>query len=305
MVPELAPTETPGTRHFMKAPFRPEVAAKIKAVNAAREPAAADESGTLKTLQCQPPRFAGFSGGFVEDIEFLFSPGRVTVLNESGLMRRIFTGAERPDEAEDTNNGVSTGHWEGNTLVVETRSMNPDARFGPNWPGVPKIGRNVRVQERISLRNANTLEIAVRMEAPDLFTSPFSTTFVYFRDPGHQFHEHTDCVDADRSIDPKSGGQRFDLTPPSGYRRRRRTDPIVAFRREVALRSAARSPVKAQGSKRIMRSGKGWAVCGTFALWVLGAVGEAGAQSSGWGPGRGPPRGRSLRERTQSRSVDA
>jgi hypothetical protein len=57
--------------------------------------------------------------------------------------------------------------------------------------------------------------MAVRLEAPDLFTAPFNVTFVYFRDRDHRFHEQSDCVDEDRSIDPKSGGQRFDLTPPS------------------------------------------------------------------------------------------
>src|SRR5262249_38935425 len=148
--------------------------------------------------------------------EFLFTPGRVTLMNESGLVRRIFTGAERPDEMDQTNNGISTGHWEGQTLVVETHSLNPHTRFGPNWPGVPKIGRNVRMQERITLRQDNTLEMVLRMEAPEIFTGPFTVTFVYLRDRGHRFHEQSDCVDEDRSIDPKSGGQRFDLTPPSG-----------------------------------------------------------------------------------------
>jgi hypothetical protein len=213
---DLEPHETPGTRYLSKAPLKPDVAEKIKAINVAQQPASSDEGGTLKTLQCQPPRFAGLSGGFVEDVEFLFSPGRVTLLNESGLVRRIFTGAERPDEAEQTDNGISTGHWEGQTLVVETRALNPNTRFGPNWPGVPKIGRDVRVTERITLRNQNTLEVAARIEAPELFTAPFSVTFVYLRDRGHRFHEQSDCVDEDRSIDPVSGGQRFDLTPPSG-----------------------------------------------------------------------------------------
>jgi hypothetical protein len=214
---ELEPHETPATRYLSKAPLKPDVAARVRAAAAPlQRPTSVDEAGTLKTLQCLPPRFAGLSGGFVEDIEFLFSPGRVTLLNESGLIRRIFTGAERPDEMESTDNGISTGHWEGQTLVVETHALNPNARFGPNWPGVPTIGRDVQVRERISLRNENTLEIVVRMEVPELFTAPFNVTFVYLRDRDHRFHEQSDCVDEDRSIDPQSGGQRFDLTPPPG-----------------------------------------------------------------------------------------
>jgi hypothetical protein len=211
---QLEPHETP-LRYFANAPFRPEIDAKLKALGGPTRKLTADEHGTPKMAQCQPSRFNGFSGGFVDDIEFLFTPGRVTLLSESGLTRRIFLDPAALDDMEVTDNGLATGHWEGRTLVVETRALNPNAYFGPNWPGNPTIGNGARVHERISLRDAETLEMVVRIEAPALFTQPFVTTFVYLRDRGHRFHEQSDCVDEDRSIDPVSGGQRFDLTPPS------------------------------------------------------------------------------------------
>jgi hypothetical protein len=207
----LAPDENPA-RYYAGAAFRPEVAAKLASLGP--DPRSGDGS-TLKALQCRPPKFIGLSGGFVEDIEFLFTPGRVTLLNESGLVRRIFTDDTRPDEAEQTNAGLSTGHWEGRTLVVETHALNPSAPIGPNWPGVPTIGRNARVSERMSLKDADTLEIVMRLDAPEALTEPFTTTFVYERDHGHRFHEQSDCVDEDRAIDPASGSQRFDLSPPT------------------------------------------------------------------------------------------
>ncbi len=204
------PANDPPVIYYAKAPLRADIAAKLR--NAAAK--ANDSSG--KALQCAPPRFYGFSGGFAEDIEFLFTPGRVTLTNESGLIRRIFTDPRAtPDEIERTDAGISTGHWVGTTLVVETHSLNPNTRFAANWPGFPVIGHNVRLQERIALRDADTLEIAVEMHAPALFTAPFRTTFVYRRDPGHHFHEQSDCVEDDRSLDPTSGKQRFDLTPPA------------------------------------------------------------------------------------------
>ncbi len=139
----------------------------------------------------------------------------MTLLNESGLVRRIFTDGSSADEMAQTNNGLAVGHWEGRTLIVETHALNPNGRLGGNWPGVPTIGRNVRVSERISLRNADTLEITARLDAPDVLLEPFATTYVYIRDKTHRFHEQTDCVDDDRSIDPVSGDQRFDMTPPA------------------------------------------------------------------------------------------
>jgi hypothetical protein len=67
----------------------------------------------------------------------------------------------------------------------------------------------------MSLKDADTLEIVMRLDAPEALTEPFTTTFVYERDHGHRFHEQSDCVDEDRAIDPASGSQRFDLSPPA------------------------------------------------------------------------------------------
>jgi hypothetical protein len=209
------PADTTFFYYLGKAPLRPEIAEKMKALNPFQRRDATEEGITLKTLECAPVRFMGFNGGFEDDIELLVTPGRVTLTNESGLLRRIFTDGSSPDEMDQTNNGLSVGHWEGGTLVVKTHALNPNAQWGPRWPGAPTIGRNVRVSERISLRDANTLEIAMRMDAPALFSAPFATTFIYKRDKGHRFHEQSNCVDDDRSIDPVSGGQRFDLTPPA------------------------------------------------------------------------------------------
>jgi hypothetical protein len=211
---ELPQDATPAY-YMAKAPFKPEVVQKFMAIEAAQRPGAKDQGNTLKALQCLPVRFIGFNGGFAEDIELLLTPGRVTLLNETGLVRRIFTDGSSSDEMEQTNNGLATGRWEGRTLVVETHALNRNARLGANWPGVPTIGRNARVSERMSLSNAGKLEITARLDAPDVLLQPFTTTYVYVRDKTHRFHEQTDCVDDDRSIDPVSGDQRFDLTPPS------------------------------------------------------------------------------------------
>ncbi len=60
-------------------------------------------------------------------IEFLFTPGRVTVLTEAYMqVRRIYTdGRKLPDDPDPQFNGNSVGHWEGDTLVVETVGLDP------------------------------------------------------------------------------------------------------------------------------------------------------------------------------------
>jgi hypothetical protein len=164
---------------------------------------------------CRRPGFTGYSGGLAESVEFLFTPGRVTLLNESGLIRRIYTdGRSMPADLSDSSTGTSVGHWEGQTLVVETAGIDPAARYpAVNWGGMP-IGRNVRITERISLKG-ETLQFDIVTIAPDVLTAPDRRTRVYTRWPGHEAYEVNGCVNVDRAVDPATGLQRFDLTPPA------------------------------------------------------------------------------------------
>jgi hypothetical protein len=165
---------------------------------------------------CRPNQFVGYSGGFVENIEFLFTPGRVTITNEMGLIRRIYTdGRPLPQDVDDSNTGTSVGRWEGQTLVIETVGINPEALYPGAVPAAIPIGRNVRITERISLTDADTLEFEVVTVAPDILTAPDRRTRIYTRVPKQVAREITFCTDSDRSIDPVTGRQRFDMTPPA------------------------------------------------------------------------------------------
>jgi hypothetical protein len=180
---------------------------KPAALQAAR--AAGPDADPLR--YCRPWQFTGSNGGFTEAVEFLFTPGRVTVTNERGLVRRIYAdGREMPAAIDPTNTGVSIGRWEGQTLLVETRGINPLALTG----GAP-IGKNVRITERIFLKDPGTLQIDVATDAPDAFTEPDRRTLVYMRVAKMMPSDITFCTEYDRSIEPGSGKQRFDLTPPA------------------------------------------------------------------------------------------
>ena len=164
---------------------------------------------------CRPQTFTGYSGGFTEAVEFLFTPGRVTLTNEHGLVRRIYTdGRAVPADADPSNAGISIGRWEGRTLIVETTHINPRARYPLSRPRDAPIGANARVTERIFLKDENTLQIDVVTVAPDALTEPDRRTRVYKRSPKTMPTETTFCTDDDRSIEPSSGQERFDLTPP-------------------------------------------------------------------------------------------
>jgi hypothetical protein len=191
-------------------PMRPEAIARIRNSRA-------QDLDPDPRRYCKPYQFVGYSGGFFDSVEFLFTPGRVTLTNESGLIRRIYTdGRSLPKDVEPTNTGTSVGHWEGTTLVVETRGLNPEAKFPQPGPGAATLGKDAHITERIRLKDSNTLEFDITVVAPSVLTAPDHRTRIYTRATKKKTaREVSFCSDHDRSIDPASGKQRFDMTPPA------------------------------------------------------------------------------------------
>jgi hypothetical protein len=193
---------------IMNAPWQPEAAATMRAF-------AASGPGSSPGDYCQPLRFNGFTGFGDINVEFLFSSGRVTILDEAGRVRRIATDGRRlPTNADTSDMGTSVGHWEAETLVIETVGIAPDTRFPTQAARAPRMGRNVRIVERIALKSRDVLEIELTVTASELLTAPFKTTQRYERQHDHEYSAFSDCVPGDRGYDAASGKQRFDLTPP-------------------------------------------------------------------------------------------
>ena len=65
------------------------------------------------------------------DVEFLFTPGRVTIIQEAYMqVRRVFTdGRGHPADLDPTFNGHSIRHWEGETLVIDTAGLGHKRRW--------------------------------------------------------------------------------------------------------------------------------------------------------------------------------
>lgn len=179
-----------------------------------RDKALADDVN-IKNTYCRPLSFGGFSGGFRGNVEFLFTPARVTVISEAGLVRRIYTdGRALPANPEPTDGGTSVGRWDGRTLVVETIGLQPDA-YAFNIPGT-RLGENARVTERITLKDADILQVDTTLTAPELLEKPVAVTFRYERARDVAMTSYSPCPEYDRSVDPATGHQRFDMTPPAG-----------------------------------------------------------------------------------------
>jgi hypothetical protein len=123
-------------------------------------------------------------------MEILFTPGRVTLLGESdgNRLRRIYTdGRAHPEVSDPTFHGHSIGHWEGETLVVDTTDILPQAPLAINEAvGVPNDG-DMHVTERIHLADKDILHVELEITAPKILTKPWKTTRIFFRQRARKF----------------------------------------------------------------------------------------------------------------------
>jgi hypothetical protein len=123
-------------------------------------------------------------------MEILFTPGRVTMLGESdgSRLRRIYTdGRSHPDNPDPTFHGHSIGHWEGQTLVIDTVGVVPQAYLAVSEAvGLPNNG-DLHVVERIHLEGPDVLHDDLEITAPRLLTKPWKTTRIFFRQRARKF----------------------------------------------------------------------------------------------------------------------
>jgi hypothetical protein len=119
-------------------------------------------------------------------MEVLFTPGRVTLLGESdgARLRRIYTdGRKHPEDPDPTFHGHSIGHWEGDTLVVDTIGVLPQTLIAVSEAaGHPNNG-DMRIKERIQLdpKNKDIMLVHLEITAPKVLTKTWTTTRIFFR----------------------------------------------------------------------------------------------------------------------------
>ena len=80
--------------------------------------------------------------------------------------------------------GDSVGHWEGGTLVVDTRNFNDASGFFGAAGGMYGWDRNLHVVERFSLLDTDTILYRFEVDDPTAFTHPWKGEWTMVRAPG-------------------------------------------------------------------------------------------------------------------------
>ena len=122
------------------------------------------------------------------------APGYVVIQLEIVHETRIIPLDDRPPLPGRMTGwlGASRGHFEGNTLVIETRNFNggsPMVIVGPTNQPVP-TSRQLHITERLTATGPNTLQYEARIEDPDVMTAPWKLSFPWTRNDKYKLYEY-------------------------------------------------------------------------------------------------------------------
>jgi len=137
-----------------------------------------------RNVSCWPMGVPGFLLYPVQPVFIVQGPREVVMVWQNDhQVRRIYLNREHDPHIKPSWYGDSVGHYEGDTLVIDTIGMN-DKTFVDNYrtPHGPKL----HVVERFRvIEDGKTLEARVRVEDDDAFTTPWNAMQLYRRvEPG-------------------------------------------------------------------------------------------------------------------------
>jgi hypothetical protein len=141
-------------------------------------------------------------------VEFVDMPElkRIFIVDVGGphTYRTIFLdGRSHPKELTPSYYGHSIGHWEGDTLVVDTRGFNEGFWF--DRTGLPHT-EQLHMIERFTRTDSKTLQYRVTIDDPGAYTQAWSSSFVMGWDGEQELFEYI-CQENNLAADLMLGSQ--------------------------------------------------------------------------------------------------
>ena len=152
----------------------------------------------------------GFSAeGFME-YQLVQTPALIVIVDGGSNPTRLIylDGRGHPKDFNPSWMGHSVGHWEGDTLVVETVGFNelgplggPFGGLAQNFPQTEKL----RVTERFRRPDLGHLEVETTYDDPSAFKKPFKTRYVKSLAPGDWETLEYVCAENNRDVQHLGG----------------------------------------------------------------------------------------------------
>ena len=119
------------------------------------------------------------SSAYNNNVMIFQTPGQVVMLNEMVHNARIIPIGDGPDLPFGQHSGVSRGHWEGETLVIET------SQFDGWSSGLTSTA--MHLVERLTRLDPDTVAYEYTVTDPTIYTAPYTVMMPFRRTDGPLF----------------------------------------------------------------------------------------------------------------------
>ena len=167
--------------------LRPEYMAKWEVIRKSRMGGSSEFDPSAKCLSAGMPSMMSMTYG----MEVQQTKDRITIYGElNDVYRRIFLDGRKPSQKvldDPTYAGYSTGHWEGDTLVVDTVALRDDTYLDTFSPHSDEL----TVHERIRFTSPGLLEDRITARDPKALLEPHESvrTFRKATPPNDELRE--------------------------------------------------------------------------------------------------------------------
>ncbi len=144
-----------------------------------------------------------------QNLQVFQTPDHVMLLTEMVHTVRVVPLDGRPPLSDDIRqwSGDARGHWEGDTLVVETSHFVGERSWTSSNPmGALGSSENLQLVERFTRIDADTLEYEFTVTDPDVWTRPW-TASIPMRRTDAPLYEYA-CHEGNHSLPNMLAGQR-------------------------------------------------------------------------------------------------
>ena len=151
--------------------------------------------------------------GYNNAYQILQFPGYVLIHYEMIHEARIIPIDSRPPlpARHQLWNGDPRGHWEGDTLVVETGNFNDlgwisTSQAGGRIKGIRHTSK-LRVVERFTRMSTKEISYTATVTDPEIYTQPWTVSFPLTADPNYRIYEYA-CHEGNYAMEGIMRGKR-------------------------------------------------------------------------------------------------
>jgi len=137
-----------------------------------------------------------FPAGYNNSYQIIQTPAQVIIVSEMIHNVRVIPtdGSPHPPANVRMWDGDSRGHWEGNTLVVDTTNFNNKGWIATSAAtgrvkGIPQT-EALHVVERFTRADADTLNYEVTITDPAMYSAPWKVAIPLSRDDDYRMYEY-------------------------------------------------------------------------------------------------------------------